>query len=208
MIRSIFIPVAAVLLAGQTEAGSFASSSDEMLRQLTTPTEVQPQAIKTRGLKTRGIKTRGLPTASSNGGALKSRGLERVKTDAGSVQINQLPETQASVNLKVEFDVASYAIRANSLTLLDELGKTLKRPELSGAKFIVGGHTDSDGSNESNVELSFNRARAIRGYLVNNHNIDPNRLKVVGYGETTPISSNADAYGKQKNRRVEVLKLQ
>ncbi len=83
-----------------------------------------------------------------------------------------LPATSGSINLKIEFDVNSYAIRSGSLTLLDELGVALVSPQLRERTFIVGGHTDADGTDEANLQLSLNRARAVKGYLQNNHHIE------------------------------------
>ena len=67
----------------------------------------------------------------------------------------------------------------------------------------VDGHTDSDGSDESNIELSTQRARAVADYLSANK-VDPRRLQVRGLGEREPIASNRTANGKSQNRRVEI----
>jgi OmpA-OmpF porin, OOP family len=77
--------------------------------------------------------------------------------------------------------------------------------EYPNSKFILEGHTDSDGSNALNQTLSENRAAAVKAYLVEN-GIGADRLKAVGFGETQPIASNKTAKGKAQNRRV-VVKL-
>lgn len=67
----------------------------------------------------------------------------------------------------------------------------------------INGHTDNVGTDEFNMELSFNRANSVRKILVN-EGVDPDLLKVVGHGETKPIASNDTNQGRTKNRRVEI----
>jgi len=67
----------------------------------------------------------------------------------------------------------------------------------------IAGHTDNQGGNEYNSNLSKNRAKAVLEYLTAN-GINSNRLKSFGYGATKPISSNDSEEGRQNNRRVEV----
>jgi len=66
----------------------------------------------------------------------------------------------------------------------------------------VQGHTDSDGSASYNRKLSDSRANSVRKYLVD-AGIDGERLQAKGYGEDTPIDTNATSEGKERNRRVE-----
>ena len=68
---------------------------------------------------------------------------------------------------------------------------------------VIEGHTDSVGSAVLNKELSQQRAEAVREYLIKNYNIDPNRIKAVGYGSERPVADNATAEGRQMNRRIE-----
>lgn len=67
----------------------------------------------------------------------------------------------------------------------------------------VVGHTDSDGSDEFNDELSQRRASSVARYLTAQR-LNPNRFSVEGRGESEPIASNASASGKSQNRRVEI----
>jgi outer membrane protein OmpA-like peptidoglycan-associated protein len=67
----------------------------------------------------------------------------------------------------------------------------------------VNGHTDSDGSDEYNEELSQRRANSVAQYLISQQ-LDGNRFEVQGMGETQPIASNASFSGKAQNRRVEI----
>ena len=67
----------------------------------------------------------------------------------------------------------------------------------------VYGHTDSDGSDQYNQQLSERRAVNVSQYLVQ-QGTDGRRYYVVGYGEERPVASNASAEGKSQNRRVEI----
>jgi outer membrane protein OmpA-like peptidoglycan-associated protein len=71
-------------------------------------------------------------------------------------------------------------------------------------EIIVEGHTDSQGSDTFNQELSQSRAQAVRDYLVS-RGVPANRVRTVGVGETRPIADNASVEGRALNRRVEII---
>lgn len=95
----------------------------------------------------------------------------------------------------------------DKFTLFDE-----SKPELNYVANIlkenekvmveIAGHTDSKGSDVYNLKLSQNRANTVTQFLLN-QGIAKERLKVVGYGETTPTETNETDEGRAKNRRVE-----
>ena len=66
------------------------------------------------------------------------------------------------------------------------------------------GHTDSVGSDETNMALSQARVDAAKGFLVA-QGIDPDRITAIGRGETEPVADNDTAEGRQFNRRVEIV---
>ncbi|OFY71550.1 MAG: hypothetical protein A3G23_04715 [Bacteroidetes bacterium RIFCSPLOWO2_12_FULL_37_12] len=70
-------------------------------------------------------------------------------------------------------------------------------------KLTISGHTDSDGDQEINAELSFKRANAIKDYLVEKGHIESRRVSAQGFGSSKPIVSNDTEENKRKNRRVE-----
>ncbi|MGH8016006.1 MAG: OmpA family protein, partial [Candidatus Zixiibacteriota bacterium] len=70
-------------------------------------------------------------------------------------------------------------------------------------EILIEGHTDSDGSEEHNRELSIRRAQSVSTNLANNQVI-ATRFTVMGYGEGQPIAENTTVDGKQANRRVEI----
>jgi len=69
---------------------------------------------------------------------------------------------------------------------------------------VVEGHTDAQGSDSMNLDLSQRRAESVRQYLISK-DVPENQLKAVGRGEADPIASNDNAGGRQANRRVEIV---
>ena len=69
---------------------------------------------------------------------------------------------------------------------------------------VIEGHTDSMGDDDYNMDLSRDRAFAIRRALIN-EGIPGSRISTQGFGETLPVASNSTSAGRQKNRRVEII---
>lgn len=65
----------------------------------------------------------------------------------------------------------------------------------------VGGHTDTDGTDQSNIKLSQNRAEAVKLFL-SGAGVSESMLTINGYGETQPVAENTTDEGKFKNRRI------
>ncbi len=105
----------------------------------------------------------------------------------------------------IYFDVNSATIRPESGTTLEEIGSMLQdHPDL---RISIEGHTDSDGDDALNLDLSDRRAAAVRDYMISNFGIDASRLESVGLGEAVPVAENSTSEGKQQNRRVELVRL-
>lgn len=84
-----------------------------------------------------------------------------------------------------------------------ELGKLISfLTKNTSMRIEIGGHTDSEGSETHNNQLSQNRARSVYNYLVSN-GIDAKRLTYQGYGESVPLENNETPEGRAKNRRTE-----
>ncbi|MDI1353517.1 MAG: OmpA family protein [bacterium] len=102
---------------------------------------------------------------------------------------------------KIYFETASAKLKLISNSSLDDLAEILTRNE--AVSLTIEGHTDSDGEDAYNIELSQKRTESVRDYLIQK-GISETRLTAIGYGETKPIADNATAAGKAKNRRVEL----
>lgn len=105
----------------------------------------------------------------------------------------------ATIDLKVNFDTNSAVIKEQYNSVITEFANILK--ENKNLKATIEAHTDSRGSDSYNEKLSQRRADSALKAL-ENENIDPTRLKAIGYGETQPISTNATKEGRAQNRRV------
>jgi flagellar motor protein MotB len=103
------------------------------------------------------------------------------------------------------FDVNSDNIKPESYGTLKEMATVLKDyPDL---RVKIVGHTDSDGSDASNLDLSKRRAASVKASLAKDFGIDESRMETDGKGESEPIDKNDKPAGKANNRRVEFIKL-
>ena len=122
-------------------------------------------------------------------------------TGAGSVEATILRMWILFSNESAELSEAA----EDQLSLV--VGRSLLSPALEGARFEVAGHTDARGSSKANIEISRRRAQTVKDYLVDNFNIDPERLQVVSYGDTRPVMPNNSLENRRMNRRVEFRRL-
>lgn len=102
------------------------------------------------------------------------------------------------------FDVNSDKIKPTSYGVVKEVADVLQQN--AGVKVKIIGHTDSDGSDAANLELSKKRSAAVKDMLVSEFGIDASRIETDGKGETQPLADNKTKEGKAANRRVEFVK--
>ena len=158
--------------SGMSFAGefNFESTAEGIAKKLLRSTDIaRKRTAKTRSISDLEKKVRGLKVV------VRKAGREVVETI--TVPVNR---SSGFVNLAVRFSVNLYALRPESFLLLDELAKALVGARLRDISLFVNGHTDSDGAEGSNLQLSLNRALAVKQYLLVNHAILPKRLIVVG----------------------------
>jgi len=114
-------------------------------------------------------------------------------------------EDKCQVNLTVSsgvlFDFNSYALKPEAKRVLDEVASYIVNTPYQ--KVVVEGHTDDVGSEDYNLKLSKQRARSVADYLIAK-GVAPNRVEVVGYGESRPKYPNTTDENRAKNRRVEI----
>jgi OmpA-OmpF porin, OOP family len=103
---------------------------------------------------------------------------------------------------RIRFESGKADIAADSAGLLDRLIETALR--CPNANIEVAGHTDSDGEEPANQELSEKRAQAVADYLIK-AGLPANRFTPVGYGSTQPIAGNDSDQGKAQNRRIDFV---
>ncbi|MCB0801844.1 MAG: PD40 domain-containing protein [Flavobacteriales bacterium] len=89
-----------------------------------------------------------------------------------------------------------------------ELGKAVELLKANSKMVVeVGGHTDNVGSDDANMQLSHERAKSVRDYLVK-AGIKSEKLQAKGYGETQPVADNETEEGRKTNRRTEFVILE
>lgn len=103
------------------------------------------------------------------------------------------------------FDVNTAAIQPLSYGVIREIAMVMQ--ENKALRLKITGHTDGDGSDNANMELSKRRADAIKKALEEQYGITAARLETEGKGESAPVADNSTAEGKSRNRRVEFTPL-
>jgi OmpA-OmpF porin, OOP family len=135
---------------------------------------------------------------------VKQKQMEQVMTanaDGWAQQINQTGRVSV---YGINFDSGKSAIRPDSEPALTEVAKLLQaNPSWA---MVVAGHTDNVGASAMNLTLSRQRAQSVIAWL-GAHSIEESRLVPAGFGDSRPVAPNTDDAGKQKNRRVDLVKL-
>lgn len=103
------------------------------------------------------------------------------------------------------FDVNSDKIKPESYGALKDIANVLG--ENAEVKVKIVGHTDADGDDKSNLDLSKRRADAVKEMLSKEFSIDASRMQTEGKGENQPVDVNNTPAGKANNRRVEFIKM-
>jgi OOP family OmpA-OmpF porin len=125
--------------------------------------------------------------------------------EGGKTMREQLDEGGKIITHGIYFDVSSDVIKGESYKTLADIGTMLT--DDPALKLSIEGHTDSDGDDASNLDLSKRRAESVKKYLVENYKVDASRLASNGLGESKPIDVNTTPEGKANNRRVELVKM-
>jgi outer membrane protein OmpA-like peptidoglycan-associated protein len=124
------------------------------------------------------------------------KNISMIETDLNKLKLGN------SVILKnVNFEFNSYVLQPDADTILKTLLTYLNDNPKIG--ILISGHTDDQGSENYNLELSINRAKSVYNWLINN-GIESDRLKFTGFGKSCPLFKDTDEKSRTLNRRVEV----
>lgn len=126
--------------------------------------------------------------------------LNKAMTDLGAQE--SAIEVRIALPADVLFDVDKADIRPDAAQALAHLGTVVRG--YSGPVRLIG-HTDADGSDAHNLDLSQRRADSVKAWLAARESIDPARIATEARGESEPVAPNDTPANKQKNRRVEVV---
>ncbi len=149
---------------------------------------------------------------------LPSVKMDRFRFDGGASMVTNIriavgnPDTRSKlltegklVSYGIYFDVNKDVVKPESYGTLKEIAAVLK--DNPGIRIKIVGHTDSDGSDQSNLDLSKRRALAVKNELVNSFGLEGTRIETDGKGEAEPIAPNDTNTHKALNRRVEFIKI-
>jgi len=139
-------------------------------------------------------------------GASCSSYISNVKiTTASPDTRNKLLTEGKLVTYGIYFDVNKDIVKPESYGTLNDIAKILN--EVPDVKVKIVGHTDADGADAANLDLSKRRAASVKAELVKTFNVNGDRLVTDGMGETKPIAPNDSPSNKALNRRVEFIKM-
>ncbi len=178
---ALLIPLITFLLAGKAVAEEVRvftrpPSADEMGRLLF-PDKAAPNRPKTRSL-----------------------------TFTAVAEPEQKPAQESiAIALPIQFDFDSARLREEAKAYLDEIGRMLTMERFARERLLIEGHTDASGPAPYNQQLSLQRAKAVKDYLVSHYAIQPDRLKIVGRGESRPLPNHKPT--DPLNRRVELHRI-
>jgi outer membrane protein OmpA-like peptidoglycan-associated protein len=208
--RIASVAVAAGLLISTGSLQSWAgdlTTSDEILNALAPQTNDILREIGGATVETRGLSPQ-RPAAQQPTGQVSLPDNLRNRA-AGSLSPDERQRLAATANgrpeisISVTFDYNSDRLGNAAIPAVDEIGKALANPKLSGGTFMVAGHTDAKGSDEYNQQLSERRAEAVKAYLVTHYQIPAANLITVGYGKSKPKNIN-DPFSAE-NRRIQLV---
>jgi OOP family OmpA-OmpF porin len=118
---------------------------------------------------------------------------------------NKLITEGRLVTYGIYFDVNKDVVKPESYATLKEIAAALT--DNPGVRVKIIGHTDSDGADAANLDLSKRRAESVKNELAKTFGIDASRIETDGMGESKPVAPNDTPVNKAMNRRVEFIKL-
>ena len=134
------------------------------------------------------------------GRSMDKQAAELVQTVPGATVIRQGEGILVKFDSGILFDTGKADLKPAARTNLANLSASLqKNPQTN---ILIVGHTDNTGADNYNMQLSSQRAEAVRSFL--SQSVNPSRLSVQGKGENEPIADNSTETGRAQNRRVEI----
>jgi outer membrane protein OmpA-like peptidoglycan-associated protein len=118
---------------------------------------------------------------------------------------NKLLEEGKLITYGIYFDVNKDVVKPESYGALNDIAKILN--EVPDVKVKITGHTDSDGQDDANLDLSKRRAASVKAELAKSFGVNADRLETDGMGESQHVAPNDTPSNKALNRRVEFVKM-
>ena len=108
----------------------------------------------------------------------------------------------ATQHRSIYFDPSSAKMSMDSRQIVDDIGNQMRA--YGNTVVDIEGNTDSTGSRTYNMQLSHDRADAVKQYLIDKYGFPAARMKTVGNGPDKPIETNDTPDGREKNRRTDI----
>jgi outer membrane protein OmpA-like peptidoglycan-associated protein len=132
--------------------------------------------------------------------------ISNIKVAVGAPDMRSKLITEGKlISYGIYFDVNKDQVKPESYGTLKGIAAVLN--ENPGIRVKIVGHTDSDGNDKDNLDLSKRRGSAVKDELAKTFGIDASRLESDGMGEGAPVAPNDSPVNKALNRRVEFIKL-
>lgn len=166
----------------------------------------------------KGAKVLDMPTNLYDGSAFTRFGFMLYRGASSASYVSNIKITTASpdtrnklltegklVTYGIYFDVNKDVVKPESYGTLKDIAAILN--EVPDVKVKIVGHTDSDGQDAANMDLSKRRAASVKAELAKTFGVNADRLITDGLGESQPIAPNDTPINKALNRRVEFIKM-
>jgi outer membrane protein OmpA-like peptidoglycan-associated protein len=170
--------------------------SRELAKDLRATNQAQERDLEKSQAQLQEQTTARLSTEAQLAGAMKDLAtIAAVKEEPRGVVI--------TLSGAVLFASGQHKLLNTASSRLDQVAEALKNQDET-RRMMVEGHTDSLGSDATNQPLSFDRANAVRDYLVA-RGVEPQRIMAMGMGSSHPVVDNNTAENRANNRRVEII---
>jgi len=211
IVAAVVLIIGAVMDARAEQVNLFTGpppSADELANMLF-PERAEAPKVRTRSIvfvnqaaSAVAVKPKAKPKAKPQQQARKAPAKQQAKPQARRQAAKSKPrQSPSGFGFPINFGFDSAEVLPNSRPYLDKVGEMMRLPSVADKAIVIEGHTDASGSAGYNKRLSEQRALAVKQYLVEQHDISPQRLIVVGKGESEllPERSPRDSL----NRRVQ-----
>lgn len=141
---------------------------------------------------------------STNENRAKNRRIELIKINVDETGLRNAIDRDGKAVLQITFESGRSTLRPDGMDIVDQIAKLMTTDKT--LKLSIEGHTDNAGSADMNRKLSLDRANAVINRLIE-LGIERKRLKASGYGLERPLVPNNSNENREKNRRVEIIKI-